>query len=665
MHTSSRFLALALVTGLIGGLCGLSRAGQAQQKQGDKINDAAFAKLIEQLGSKQFKERDAADKALERIGYPAIEALRKAAKSSDAEVANRAARLVGILENSLDQLLVDYRDYGMPMPSKDAKLVKFESGGRYIVNDKLMPPTYSVGFLLHPETKDSPASLLVGTKEVRLDLQTPVEVIEPKPGNAKIINDLSFNPTIYISTGQIIAIQCKALGWDDLAKELWTLSSTGPKVVNPPGGIPFRTAIANLAWGYYKNELVKPDSDRALAAKQMKKLLAAESEINTEGNQALLKSLDAALIPSTAKAGSLERLVDDLVDMCNGSEFDRDPRYDKLANQGFAAVPILIQHLDDDRLTRSIMPGFNNFRSWNMRVKHVVSDLLREIAADDLDKDWLDRQVGRAVEKADAEAWWKKASKEGEEAYFVAHVLPSGEKQGWPNALMLEIIAEKYPGHLPKLYKTLLDERPKIESWPMAEQVNKSKLSADEKRKVFLYAANHADLKHRRFGLEYLESYEPKEFIRILLGTLEDFPVTPNSKSYWIAPEVGFVHVVLKTDNPKVWATLEKVAKRADVGFRMELMNQFNQFNVNDKNRQRCLNYLAAFLDDKEGPDRKANPKMFDGPHAGFTFERLSVQDLAAWQIARILKMPERPDREWTAEQWEKLRAKVTKALAK
>jgi hypothetical protein len=56
------------------------------------------------------------------------------------------------------------------------------------------------------------------------------------------------------------------------------------------------------------------------------------------------------------------------------------------------------------------------------------------------------------------------------------------------------------------------------------------------------------------------------------------------------------------------------------------------------------------------------NP-MFSGPHAGFTFVRLAVRDVAAMTIASILGMPDRPDRDWTPGQWEGLRARVKQAL--
>jgi hypothetical protein len=58
--------------------------------------------LVQQLRSKRFREREAATKALERVGEPALEQLRKAAKDdADAEVRRRAGALVERLEYRL------------------------------------------------------------------------------------------------------------------------------------------------------------------------------------------------------------------------------------------------------------------------------------------------------------------------------------------------------------------------------------------------------------------------------------------------------------------------------------------------------------------------------------------------------------------------------------
>jgi hypothetical protein len=66
-------------------------------------------KLIQDLGSSRFPVRDAASKQLEAIGEPALDTLRKAAKSSpDIETRRRIEKLVDRLElNILDKLVKD------------------------------------------------------------------------------------------------------------------------------------------------------------------------------------------------------------------------------------------------------------------------------------------------------------------------------------------------------------------------------------------------------------------------------------------------------------------------------------------------------------------------------------------------------------------------------
>src|SRR6266849_228176 len=95
----------------------------------------------------------------------------------------------------------------------------------------------------------------------------------------------------------------------------------------------------------------------------------------------------------------------------------------------------------------------------------------------------------------------------------------------------------------------------------------------------------------------------------------------------------------------------------------MEFMNTMNSSYIGERQRQQRLEFLAAFLDDDESPDVRANSKMFIGPHAGFSFRRLTVRDLAAMTIASILEMPDKPDRDWTPQQWEKLRSQVKENL--
>src|SRR5262245_20378323 len=85
MFKHSRLLALVFGLGLV---C-LWVGPVAADADADKID-----KLIDQLGSGSFQEREAATKALDAIGVPALEKLRKATQSDDIEVKRRATDLV-------------------------------------------------------------------------------------------------------------------------------------------------------------------------------------------------------------------------------------------------------------------------------------------------------------------------------------------------------------------------------------------------------------------------------------------------------------------------------------------------------------------------------------------------------------------------------------------
>src|SRR5690242_7017393 len=105
-------------------------------------------RLISQLASDLFGDREAASRRRQKIGPPAVDALRAAASDNkDAEVRRRAANVLAVIEDSPEQLLIDYRALGLPMPPQDAKLVRYEAGGGGLVNGKVQPPSYGLAFL--------------------------------------------------------------------------------------------------------------------------------------------------------------------------------------------------------------------------------------------------------------------------------------------------------------------------------------------------------------------------------------------------------------------------------------------------------------------------------------------------------------------------------------
>jgi hypothetical protein len=91
MRIRTIFPAMLLVVGLIG-------LAVWPVPAAEPADTAKIAKLVEQLGSDTFSDRQKASEALDNIGEPALNALLKAAESTDAEVRKRAQELVERIE---------------------------------------------------------------------------------------------------------------------------------------------------------------------------------------------------------------------------------------------------------------------------------------------------------------------------------------------------------------------------------------------------------------------------------------------------------------------------------------------------------------------------------------------------------------------------------------
>jgi len=82
-----------------------ARGGEAEEPkpkaEAPKLSaeeSARLAGLIKQLGSDEWKDREAASGEIEKLGKKALPALEEAAKSSDAEISTRAKALIAKLD---------------------------------------------------------------------------------------------------------------------------------------------------------------------------------------------------------------------------------------------------------------------------------------------------------------------------------------------------------------------------------------------------------------------------------------------------------------------------------------------------------------------------------------------------------------------------------------
>jgi hypothetical protein len=536
---------------------------------------------------------------------------------------------------SLQELSTLYKDLGLPFPPKVSKLVRYQAGGFGIVNGVVERPSFALAFQLTPGTKAQRPTLLVGVSEGPGWGGPPTEV-HPTREIAK-----SINPAF---SGLPLAIQCRERGWSDLAEVLYDQSQKNAQ------GTP-RQELYLAAWSYWQGQLNRANTDRREIAKRLKDLVARDKEFDTEANRALLKSLDLTLAAKKSKPGSIDALIDDLVDygamvggLAPGND-ELDEHYARIAKLGFAAVPTLIEHLDDERLTRGVMQGFNNFRSFDLRVEHVVSDLLEGLAGTEINFNWLRRQQGYAVDKEELLKWWAKAQKEGEEAYLVKHYLDPDEGADGGRGERIRqhrlfILKAKYPKRIPELYKAVLDKRPGAHSGSLCLAVLESTLPKKEKIALYLHALENKERRHRTWALEALSKLDPKRFDEALIQEIQGFP-RDTDEVYWTSDVVGIVRLAVYCDDPRVWPAVEKAARQAALGLKMEILHAvtFGAYPDFKRHRKEVLALLAGFLDDDALRDTRSDTQL-DGPSAGFPYEKIEVRNAVALDMACVLNVP-------------------------
>jgi hypothetical protein len=287
------------------------------------------------------------------------------------------------------------------------------------------------------------------------------------------------------------------------------------------------------------------------------------------------------------------------------------------------------------------------------------------LAGHEIERDWLRRLQGYAVEKADAKKWWDQARKVGEEKYVLDHVLPRVAEEG-ENARVnehhLHVLVAKYPKDVLDTYRTVLDKRPEVNSRVLAQAIVRCKLPDKDKLEILLRAAKHAKRGHRYQALDALKELDKKEFNALLIERLEKFPADlPGDERYDWCDEGIMARFAHESDDPRVWQTLEKAIKRSAVGLRMELLNADLDYPERQFQRRELLRHFLRFLDDADLRDTGSSAKYGDDC-AAHTYRKLEVRNFVALQLASLLDMEIGFNPGRSPEEWTKLRGQVREA---
>ncbi len=566
------------------------------------------------------------------------------------------------------KLLVLAGKWEVPQPHPQSKLVKiwvyYNSTGEY----------YSLGFV----APERPKMALVGFawQDISIPSSRP-PIMVPN------INELSLEFIVASSpfgspngsnNGLLTAIQLIRHGYPGIGEKLLgkSLKSDAGHPHSPlriKEGQSADLMLAQSCLAAATNAITSPKPDFQTIKRRIETLVADRPILKSKTTDWLLTSLTASVDHPKPKPDSLEALIDDYLLSGGihgglGLGENSHPARKELVLRGFKVIPTLIQHLDDKRMTNHLMQGFNNFSSYPMTADLVINSYLQSFANDEMGSNWLDRQKGYTSKKDAVLAWWKKASAMGEKAYVKRYTVTEGEKKKieLSNDLLL-IAAARYPDLIPGFYSSLL--KTKHQSYDVAGALGgHPRIPMETRKKLLLQGVATEKDEHRNSALRQLFQIDSKKAEALLLGLIKKGPKTTRGE-YWTDQNARLTHFVSKTTNREIWLATEKYINRALLGMRMELLDHLSP--PTDAPREVLQIFLRIHDRYASNKTLRKNSlsRKFDGPGAGFPYDKLELRNFIHIHYGRWLKVEARPpDREeQTPEKWAAFRADVSRAM--
>jgi hypothetical protein len=576
--------------------------------------------------------------------------------------------------------------YGVPMPPPSAPLVLAATGRNSDV--------YSPAFLLEARG-DGSAIVLRGFRREALSLDGRRNALW-HPFNTKL-DRVDFHR---VSTF-ICAVQLAARGDDARAQFLWKqiVHVTYWYDRRNVNDYPYDTERPELFLGHcilddLRMAYLRPHADWREINRRRRSLVKEIPGLEWDARATIYGDLLETLRAKPPKEGSVEALLLDWSRRPHERKawrfFDRDDGFHdrrddaparRIILRGFEAIPDLLNLVDDPRLTAHRGPTASTDRARqgvfttqrglnkddprnNLRLGDLAQQLLAEITG-------LRSPSHGEKEIAGWRTWWEKSRTQNEADVFAKAVFKrEGRSITWVNEGPARILAQKYPLRLLSLFDEFArDGAKETQLFVIAEAMIASPLPRETKERVLVASAQQGSLESKRSVLQVLARLNAQKCAELLLPIVRHLPEDCDGP-YWTCAAAHFTHVVMLVEDDEVWRAFLASARRSSVGLRLEFMNPMDYAYIRDKNRERRLAFLAAFLDD--ATVRRMGPRYgfgvhgpYDGPCAAFTFPEIEVRNFAAMELACILDICDAhtPDESWTSAQWSSFRTKVRAKL--
>ena len=585
-------------------------------------------------------------------------------------------------EPDFEKLVALARLYECPVPPKDAELVWGKTTWSTQIEPSIHAPIYRPAFLL-PSKKEESTKLLMGFGQTEIHSESakqpatrPFSFDKPEP--EKDLYSVSFEHLSCFET----CLQLAMLGKNDVAKLLWSEFEKSKYISGgqPQEGIQAmrknpEALLGLLIFKYYQSQTRNLDADGVKVAtkltelrKQFPKLFSTDKkEYYPFQRNEIVEGQIANMATAPPTEGSVEQSLlkwsQTKSKMRHLGYFnEHDPDADAAARdiffRGTAAIPKLVSLLDDKRLSVHLFQGMNNAGDSQLS----MGDLSQKLLIDILGATPIDRHAFVSNRKPYMEKWLKDNDLRDGAAFFLRAAIDP--KTGQAYQIPMRILDKKHSEKMTELGELICNKvTKKTFVHYYTGTVRDSAMPLDKKTKLLTMMTEKLPPSQRRFPVQALAPINPTAATKLVMPMIEQLP-TDVDEPYWTSEAANLTHIIMHLDDVEIWKKYLTATRKASVGLRMEMMNPVNYSYIKDKHKTYRLAYLAEFIDDKEVRDKQKNPKRFEGPCAGFTFQKLAVRDFVAMKLGSILlKMKERPDARWTEAQWRELRESVKSKL--
>ncbi len=481
------------------------------------------------------------------------------------------------------------------------------------------------------------------------------------------------DPGPYSAADEAIPVACLRAGWNLLAMEL-----LANKLKEFRGDVLEEVALD--AWETSENELLDYKRDRAAVEVFLKRILDDYPELRTEHKKAVIKLLDLSLASASHRNQGIEGEIDDLateesrqIDV-GFSGFQQVEQSGKAARslylRGFEAVPALIEHSGDMRLTRGAIVGMDRYPSHIATVGEIVSGLLINLAGNttivDHGRMYSDVDSREYIDRKLVTKWWKRAGTKSEEQYLVDNILPEKDTaESEPNNSNAALLASKYPARLPEVYIKLITSFPHIRSNELSRLLAENKVGGSDTAALLVRAATTGGVDQREGAFWALASIKFPRTAELLAKRLDNLPAKADGE-YWRSEPTNLVSVVQSIDDQRAWNALSRLARRSVPGQKLAIVCQFETSCVCSDPSSSVIHFLLPFVDDHT----ELNLKKGELEESGFMItslnvDRITISDAALMGIGDQFKINSFFASDWTKTQWSEFRVNVRAALDK